>query len=77
MASEPAQVQPAQAVVASPAPLDDVMMAMDVVDTLRHREDFVNRELDEVGREAALMERLRSSMRGRGSRSPTKCWPRA
>ena len=41
------------------APLDDVMMAMDVVDTLRHREQWVNRELDESGRQAALLERLR------------------
>ncbi len=66
MASEPAQVPPAQTALASPAPLDDVMMAMDVVDTLRHREDWVSRELDEAGREAALMERLRAIYAGQG-----------
>ena len=30
-----------------PQTLDDLMIAMDVVDTLRHREDLVRRELDE------------------------------
>ncbi len=40
-------------------PLDDVMLAMDVVDTLRHRNDLVSRELDEADREARLLERLK------------------
>lgn len=40
-------------------PLDDVLLAMDVVDTLRHREQVVATELDAVGREAALIKRLR------------------
>lgn len=40
-------------------PLDDVMLAMDVVDTLRRRERIVKKELDEVGREEDLKERLR------------------
>ena len=31
----------------TPQKLDDIMIAMDVVDTLRHREDLVRRELDE------------------------------
>ena len=35
-----------------PQTLDDVMIAMDVVDTLRHREDLVRRELNEEGRES-------------------------
>jgi hypothetical protein len=48
------------------APLEDVMMAMDVVDTLRHREDWVARELDEGDREAALIERLRHIYEGQG-----------
>ncbi len=42
-----------------PHTLDDVMIAMDVVDTLRHREDLVRRELNEEGREAELIARLR------------------
>ncbi len=40
-------------------PLDDVMLAMDVVDTLRRRERLVARELDEAGREADLKQRLK------------------
>lgn len=40
-------------------PLDDLMLAMDVVDTLRRRERLVARELDEVGREQDLSQRLK------------------
>lgn len=40
-------------------PLDDVMLAMDVVDTLRHRQDFVLRELDEGSRQKQLINKLR------------------
>lgn len=40
-------------------PLDDVMMAMDVVDTLRHRNDLVARELNEENRASTLVDRLR------------------
>jgi len=41
------------------APLDEVMLAMDVVDTLRHRQDLVDRELDEDAREKQLLAKLR------------------
>lgn len=40
-------------------PLDDIMLAMDVVDTLRRRERLVSRELDELGREEDLKARLK------------------
>ena len=40
-------------------PLDDVMLAMDVVDTLRRRERLVTKELDDAGREEDLKQRLR------------------
>ena len=40
-------------------PLDDVMLAMDVVDTLRRRERLVARELDELGRAEDLKQRLK------------------
>lgn len=40
-------------------PLDDVMLAMDVVDTLRHRDGLVTRELSDADREAQLLGRLR------------------
>jgi hypothetical protein len=50
---------PAAAADAGKPPLDDVMLAMDVVDTLRRKERLVQRELDSGEREQALKERLR------------------
>lgn len=41
------------------APLDEVMLAMDVVDTLRHRQDLVERELAGEAREKQLLDKLR------------------
>jgi len=54
--------------VAPPPPktLDELMLAMDVVDTLRHQEGLVQRELDETRREADLLDRLRAIYRGQG-----------
>ena len=46
-----------------PHTLDEIMIAMDVVDTLRHREELVRRELDDEGREAELIARLREIYR--------------
>ena len=43
---------------AKPQKLDELMMAMDVVDTIRHRELIVERELSEGDRDAALRKRL-------------------
>ncbi|MFV0295026.1 MAG: DUF6384 family protein, partial [Hyphomicrobiaceae bacterium] len=37
-------------------PLDDVMIAMDVVDTLRQDKRIVERELDDDARRTALIE---------------------
>jgi hypothetical protein len=54
------------------APLDDVMLAMDVVDTLRHRDQWVERELDEAKREEDLLERLRRIYRGQGIEVPDR-----
>ena len=48
------------AATAEKAPLDDVMLAMDVVDTLRHNQDLVARELAGEARETQLIERLRT-----------------
>jgi hypothetical protein len=48
------------AATAEKAPLDDVMLAMDVVDTLRHNQDLVARELGGEAREKQLIERLRT-----------------
>ncbi len=62
----------ATAVEPKPHTLDELMMAMDVVDTLRHREDLVRRELDEEGREAQLIERLRDIYREQGIEVPDR-----
>ncbi|MDP2780340.1 DUF6384 family protein [Devosia sp.] len=43
----------------SAAPLDEVMLAMDVVDTLRHQQGLATRELDTDAKEAQLIDRLR------------------
>ena len=50
---------PAAPAAAERPPLDDVMLAMDVVDTLRRRERLVARELDELGRAEDLKQRLK------------------
>jgi len=47
------------AATAEKAPLDDVMLAMDVVDTLRHNQDLVARELAGEARETQLIDKLR------------------
>lgn len=60
------------AVEPKPNTLDELMIAMDVVDTLRHREDFVRRELDEAGREAELIARLREIYREQGIEVPDR-----
>ena len=51
-------------------PLDDIMLAMDVVDTLRRRERLVHKELDEAGRAADLKERLRRIYAQQGMEVP-------
>lgn len=54
------------------APLDDVMLAMDVVDTLRHQDSLVARELGEGEREADLLERLRRLYAAQGIEVPDR-----
>ncbi|WP_150525573.1 DUF6384 family protein [Roseibium sediminis] len=48
------------------APLDDLMMAMDVVDTLRHEQKVVETELAEEDRDSYLMGRLREIYKSQG-----------
>src|SRR6478609_9922465 len=55
-----------------PQKLDELMLAMDVVDTLRHQENLAARELDETRREAQLIERLRQIYRGQGIEVPDR-----
>ncbi len=57
---------PGTAPGAAKPPLDDVMLAMDVVDTLRRKERLVQRELDSGEREQALKERLRKIYAAQG-----------
>lgn len=47
-------------------PLEDVMVAMDVVDTIRHRQLIVERELDAAGRRERLVARLREIYKAQG-----------
>jgi len=49
----------ASAAAKAAAPLDELMLAMDVVDTLRHREHLVARELGEGARKGSLIGRLK------------------
>lgn len=51
-------------------PLDDLMLAMDVVDTLRHRASLVERELDSDERDRQLIERLRAIYAAQGIEVP-------
>ncbi|HXK56547.1 MAG TPA: DUF6384 family protein, partial [Gammaproteobacteria bacterium] len=46
--------------------LSDVMLAMDVVDTLRHRRLLVERELQSDQRDEKLIDRLRDIYRSQG-----------
>ncbi len=54
----------------SVAPLDEVMLAMDVVDTLRHRQDLATRELAGVTREQQLIDKLRDIYHQQGIEVP-------
>lgn len=56
--------------LAAAAPLEEVMLAMDVVDTLRHRQLIVDRELDAEGRRERLIERLREIYAAQGMDVP-------
>ena len=47
-------------------PMEEVMLAMDVVDTLRHRESLVSRELNEDERDRQLIARLREIYSAQG-----------
>jgi hypothetical protein len=57
---------------AEATPLDDVMLAMDVVDTLRHRQDLVTRELSETSREQQLIDKLRDIYHQQGIDVPDR-----
>jgi len=52
--------------IAEKRTLDDVLVAMDVVDTLRHRDLILQKELDQDGREKQLIARLREIYSAQG-----------
>lgn len=54
----------------SKAPLEELMVAMDVVDTLRHDQSIAERELDGEGRRERLLERLRDMYTAQGIEVP-------
>ncbi|MBK8285434.1 MAG: hypothetical protein IPK97_11480 [Ahniella sp.] len=59
------KVTPAAAQPPEPG-LDEVMLAMDVVDTLRHEQDVISRELHSDARDAAFVARVRQIYAGQG-----------
>ncbi|WP_295456367.1 DUF6384 family protein [uncultured Thiodictyon sp.] len=66
--SEPVAIDRA----ATKPPLDEVMLAMDVVDTLRRRERLATSELDDLGREEDLVARLRKIYADQGLEVPDR-----
>jgi hypothetical protein len=54
------------------APLEDLMAAMDVVDTLRHQQTITERELDGDGRRERLLARLRKLYAAQGIEVPDR-----
>lgn len=52
--------------------LDELMLAMDVVDTLRHQEAVALKELEQDGRDEALRERLRRLYESQGLTVPDR-----
>jgi len=62
----------AEATSTSEPPLDEMMMAMDVVDTLRHGETLAERELAGEARRARLIERLKDIYRSQGIDVPDR-----
>jgi hypothetical protein len=55
-----------EVVVKEPASLDELMLAMDVVDTLRHQELVLSREVEADTRDERLLERLREIYTSQG-----------
>ena len=67
-----ARVTTPAAVPDEPRKLDDVMLAMDVVDTLRHRTRVVDMELNEAAREEQLVARLKEIYGAQGIEVPDR-----
>jgi len=61
-----ASESPADNSVKEPQTLDEILIAMDIVDTLRHREQLVLQELNEEARETELIARLKDIYSAQG-----------
>ena len=72
MTEVPASSKGQSTVPAADRKLDDILLAMDVVDTLRHRDQLVARELDDEGRESDLLERLKDIYKAQGIDVPDR-----
>jgi hypothetical protein len=72
VADAPAAGQPGPPAAAGTAALSDVMLAMDVVDTLRHADAQVARELSEGDRSDELRRRLREIYAAQGIEVPDR-----
>lgn len=70
MALEPAAVAAGSG--GDQVPLDDLMLAMDVVDTLRRRHSLIEKELDEAGAAEDLKARLRKIYASQGIDVPDR-----
>jgi hypothetical protein len=68
----PAKATPTDVATPDPRKLDDVLLAMDVVDTLRHRERLVDMELNAQAREEQLIARLKEIYGAQGIEVPDK-----
>lgn len=69
-ATSPTAVPPLAAPPPAPQKLDDLMLAMDVVDTLRHQENLALKELDDDVRKAELVKRLKQIYASQGIEVP-------
>ena len=69
IALEPDRSAPV-AVADADAKLDEVMLAMDVVDTLRHERMLITRDINSEVRRESLVDRLRDIYRGQGIEVP-------
>jgi hypothetical protein len=63
---------PAKATPGQPQTLDDVLLAMDVVDTIRHREQVADAELNAEQREQDLINRLKEIYSAQGMDVPDR-----
>ncbi|HEX7000217.1 MAG TPA: DUF6384 family protein [Trueperaceae bacterium] len=72
--AQPVQSEAVQSetVESEPVQLDEVMLAMDVVDTLRHREHLIAKELAAGARDEDMVERLREIYAAQGIDVPDR-----